>query len=690
MPQRNWLMTHRKPTGVARVSSVPAGSIVQANLLSLMHFVQMGSLMLIGTELAVPISIMEPASLSMGAFTVFGRFGTNEWSTSVDIDATNGYVLLPTNAYLSLCQVTFPLEKQQTINALTLELLLGRRCRFGANIGWDWLSNSPINLFIRNFINHLSVELYIGARLVWSNAITLSGQEHNTSLFYTPLRFGIVTGHRTGPLYGSIRSGTGIYAGYEQVLLLIGLTQLPVMLSFPSSAIQWYFGSFWLEVDPFFAALSYESEGDSWLRIWAHKLVGSQLEFVPERSEYTWLHQDCRVYNAALTKSSGTLIVSWDKRVMPIIGRLVYGTIIQFPVNPFFYEAPIAHLSYTAELTSDAITANSTIELVPFRLTDWTTYQWVAYPLALFEVSLMDESTTLGRLFVGARVGLSVQSERMALRATLSLTDNQALLKRMAIDTPVNYDYWSSEDAAKNLLARFGLKFIRHPSAANVPLFPEFYQERSLVVAWSPRLGETVLDFFNRIATLNGWRVDWTVYGTVIAYPKWEPIGRVWQAYWPTPDQALVLSDVLVSRLNVSISDYERRNILVLYGVDAMTMLDVVKVFADLEAFLVPASDRYLPFAVPAFIKFDKPIPQEWMDYLGQKLSERLFVTPFEIEFVMPLMLDIRPSDRIQFVNANPMNFHRYEFLVTRVRHEIGREYSTIVSAFAFRQIEGR
>jgi hypothetical protein len=54
-----------------------------------------------------------------------------------------------------------------------------------------------------------------------------------------------------------------------------------------------------------------------------------------------------------------------------------------------------------------------------------------------------------GTLYIGARVGYSVNVEQNAVRVSVSLEDNQALLKRMTIDMPVSYDYWRSSDAAK-------------------------------------------------------------------------------------------------------------------------------------------------------------------------------------------------------------------------------------------------
>jgi hypothetical protein len=43
-----------------------------------------------------------------------------------------------------------------------------------------------------------------------------------------------------------------------------------------------------------------------------------------------------------------------------------------------------------------------------------------------------------GTLYIGARVGYSVNVEQNAVRVSVSLEDNQALLKRMTIDMPVS------------------------------------------------------------------------------------------------------------------------------------------------------------------------------------------------------------------------------------------------------------
>jgi hypothetical protein len=198
-------------------------------------------------------------------------------------------------------------------------------------------------------------------------------------------------------------------------------------------------------------------------------------------------------------------------------------------------------------------------------------------------------------------------------------------------------------------------------------------------------VGELALDFFNKIAQLAGWRVDWTRYGTVIALPRWSFVGSFWRAHWPQGEQALELADFLLSRLSVTMDDLQRRNILILHGVDYQSQADVISVFADLEAFLAPWSDRFLPLAVPAFVRFDRPIPSEWLYQLGQWMSERVFITPFTVEFVLPFFPAIHPGDRLIFDNPSPLALHRYEFVIESVRHEFGREYSTIVRAAAYK-----
>lgn len=675
MPERDWLYHGHKPIATVRVSHVPAGSLVTEVPLSLQSWAAVGSLFMFGTDLAVPSYVLEIAPMS--GFKVYG----SNWDADISLIYSDWFVLLPEGAVKTTASLNwFAWKDYMAANAFTFELLLGKLKQFGFQIALEYPGPISWYFVVRNLVSRLAVEIYRGNNIYWSNYLLLDGERYQTSLYYTPMRFSLFFSARSGNFFGSVSSGTAVGMSSENVILLTGLTPNPVMISIPL-AILWAIGSFWLQNDP----LSFHygtAEGDCWLRVWAHRMLGTCIYYLPPRPGYVWMTQDCRVYGAQLVSQSGTLLVSWATNTQPILGRLVCGTVIGYPSNPNFYQAPITHVSYSAELSADSIASQGQIELAPFKLTDWTTYQWVGIPLMLYEVQL----TELGRLFVGARVGVSLQTEHNVVRVSVSTADNQALLQRMSFDVPVSYDYWSSEEAMKNILARFGLKFVRHPSAPNMPLLPEWYQERSMTISWTPRLGETVLDFVNRIAQLNGWRLDWTVYGTVVAYPRWEPVGSIWHAYWPTPDIALQIADLLVSRLNLSVSDYERRNVLVLYGVDAWTLSDVISILADIEAFLDPSSDRFMPFAVPAFVKFDKPIPAEWIALMGQFIAPRLFVSPFELEFVMPLSLKVRPGDRIIFDNPNPVQFHKYEFVITRVRHEIGREYSTIINAVAFKQ----
>jgi hypothetical protein len=88
---------------------------------------------------------------------------------------------------------------------------------------------------------------------------------------------------------------------------------------------------------------------------------------------------------------------------------------------------------------------------------------------------------------------------------------------------------------------------------------------------------------------------------------------------------------------------------------------------------------------VPAFVRFDRPVPSEWLYQLGQWMSERVFITPFTVEFLLPFFPAIRPGDRLVFDNESPLALHRYEFVIESVRHEFGREYSTIVRAAAYK-----
>jgi hypothetical protein len=671
--ERSWLFEGVKPLPILELTTVPAGSLVSSTILSLGYWVSAGSVMQIDTDLYIPTYNCELGVFQNQRYTVIG----SNWSTNVDLAALDWFMVLPEGAASAFGVGVRPYNTNVSAyaqNAITVELLLGQRRAFGIRFG---ISDAEWSLWVRNLVNLLSVEIYKGNKLYWSNQAILDGQGYNTSLYYTPLRFTMIV----------VSGSAARYFSRQSAVLLLGITANPILITVPEN-LSFSVSSCWLTHDPYFTTIGTVGEGDCWARLWLHVLTNTSIYFVPPSEGWNWMREDSIVYGANMTGSNGTLWLTWSETTQPIIGRLVCGTVIYAGGTFISLSAPVRHISYTAELTNEAISSSGNIELLPFKLTDWTNYAWTGIPLLNYRLRLYHRSQLIGTLFVGARIGISARCEQNTMNVTIETADNQALLRRYSIDAPVVYDYWSSEDAARNLLARFGLKFERHHAAPNLPLLPEWYSEKSIIAAWVPRLGETVLDFFNRIAQLNGWRVDWTVYGTVVAYPKWNPIGTVWRAYWPTPDQALAIADILVSRLNVNISDYERRNILIVFGVDAWTQFDVIKVFADLESFLIPWSDKYVPFAVPAFIRFDKPVPSEWMDYLGQQITSRLFVTPFEIEFVMPLSLKVKPGHSILFENPNPMNFHRYEFIITRVRHEIGREYSTIINAMAFKKRE--
>ncbi|MEZ8220024.1 hypothetical protein GG496_000191 [Candidatus Fervidibacteria bacterium JGI MDM2 JNZ-1-D12] len=699
-----WLAENRKPLASVSVKPLPIGSTNFWNEVPLSAF--NGSVVMVGEDIALPLSYVREYPLYQGKYAIYGSYsnGSFLFSTMVPISATRGYINLPFNAAMAVAIPFIPQEMlgSYAYNAVTVELVLGIVREFHMILGQD-MQNNLLELELRNWMNVLTMSLWLGDRLLWTNTTSYPGQAYyKVSPPYTPLKFTVVLGERTSSirLASSFVGGTAHLYGYtEQAILIVGLTEVPIFITFPSWFAWLGIGSVWLSgiYGMHEGRGQYLSERmlftedvrvnlpESWCRLWIHSTLpfGTTISIPKPFEQAGWIQSHSRVFSADLLNYSGSLTIAWSPTKLPIISKLVVGTTVYYNATPFTYSAPLRHVSYSAELTADAISASGRIEIIPFKLTDWSNYIWVAYPLSQYLVAV----DSVGTLFVGARVGHSAKTERNVINVDIELADNQALLKRMTIDAPIVYDYWDSERAARDFLNRFGLAFWRHPAAANMPLMPEFYGERRTNYAWTPRLGELALDFFNRIAQLNGWRVDWTEFGTVRAYPKWDVIGSTWVAYWPTPDIALSIADLLVSRLNVNVSDYERRNILILYGVDAFTNYDVVKIFADIESFAVPWSDRFMPVAVPAFVRFDKPVPAPWMDYLGEWLSKRLFITPFEIQFTMPLFLRIRPGDEIVFANANPMNFHRYKFLVTSVQHEIGREYSTVVTAHAYKEV---
>ena len=632
-------------------------------------------------DIYVPDYFTALCPLVGGSYMIYDMEGSLVASPLVH--QTGSFLILPYGFKTLVAVPTQPLGGAEFYTSITIELLLRPQHEFGYILSQD----RSLVLYIYNWTDRLDVNLMYHGTEIWSNTLTAYGHTHLTALDYTPLRFTISFGFRfhrriryARPVFGTAQ----ITSGTEYCLLLTGLSENPVFLSWIGEPVVGSVnaGSIWIDAFPIQTSSgSVWNLSECWMRLFVNvpkfRMIAIDGTRLPIQNG-AWIEEHCRYYNASLHYLS----ISWIETHLPIFSRLVIGTTRYFPPTPFSYHAPILHVSYTSELTSDSITSSAQLELNPFRLTDWSNYQWIAYPLSRYQLLIGN----IGTLFIGARIGYSVNVEQNSVRVSVSLEDNQALLKRMTVDMPVSYDYWLSSEAARDFLSRFSLAFVKHPLASDVPLLPEFYGERRTTFVWRPSLGETALDFFNKIAQLNGWRIDWTVYGTVIALPKWEPVGNVWVALWPSDDVLLQFSDFYVSRLKLNVSDYDRRNILVLYGVDAYTNADIVGIWADLEAFMSPTSDRYMPIAVPAFVMFDKPIPSDWLNILGNWMSQRLFISPFQIEFVTPLFTGIRPGDIIKFANANPMNFHRYDYVVMRVQHEIGREYSTVISAIAFRQ----
>jgi len=389
------------------------------------------------------------------------------------------------------------------------------------------------------------------------------------------------------------------------------------------------------------------------------------------------------VWNFPFEKvAAGTYRVFWGSAAAPLISKLVFGSQDRQPLPQVWLTHPVVEVSVNQSLDQTMITQEASLRLMPRRFAEWQWEKWLFKPLYEFFVSVDNQE-----LFLGYRSRLSLQTESSVLiRGEVSLMDNRALLQRMTVDKPVNYDYWMATEAAADFLRRFGLGFATVAGAPDIQLLPEYAQEKSFYATWRPRLGETALDFLLRIAEVAGWRLDFTQLGTVYALPRWEPVGSLWFLVWPE-QLGILTSDMPVTRMSLTIDDFSRRNILVVWGVDAATFADTIRVFADLEAFLNPASERFFPLAVPAFVKFDRPVPSAFLDRYGAWLAERLFVVPAEIQFQTPLNFAVRPGDRLRFLNPTEADLHRYELVVTSVRHEIGRELTTFVGAKVYRQI---
>ena len=681
-----WLIQGVKPPVSVSVSLFPFGSL---NYWSEVPLNAIGSLVRWAEDLYVPYYRTAYCPIKGGSYTILDAFGSV--AATPMSRTTNYFLILPYGFKTLIAEPVQVLPGDGYHTSITVELLLRPQHEFGYYLSED----RSLKLLIYNWTDRFEANLMYHGTEIWSNTITPYGHAHRTALDYTPLRFTISFGqrrHSTNRYYRPVQGTAQIIAGTEYCLFITGLSENPVFFSWLGEPVigSVNAGSIWIDAFPIQTIQgTVWNLSECWMRLFVNIPTFPMLTFAGTAfpiQNPVWIEDHCRFYNAQLGRTSSaqgvTLYIFWQQTHLPLLSKLVIGTTRYFPPTPFTYQAPIQHVSYTAELTSDAITASAQLELNPFRLTDWSSFSWIAYPLSRYRLDIYSQGT----LYIGARVGYSVNVEQNSVRASVSLEDNQALLKRMTIDTPVSYDYWLSSEAARDFLSRFSLVFVKHPLAANVPLLPEFYGERRTTFAWRPTLGETALDFFNKIAQINGWRIDWTIYGTVAALPKWEPAGSVWVALWPSDDVLLQFSDFYVSRLKLNVSDYDRRNILILYGVDAYTNADIIGIWADLEAFMLPSSDRYMPIAVPAFVLFDKPVPSDWLQILGDWMSQRLFVSPFQIEFVSPLFIGVKPGDVIKFANANPMGFHRYDFVVMRVQHEIGREYSTVISAVAFKQ----
>jgi hypothetical protein len=669
-----WWQLGTKLTAEVSVTERATGSLVQGQEVPLSLLSSSGSFLALGENMLTVLYYLEPIyALAEDAYYVVYGLG---FAGSAKIFHTDRVLLLPYGGtYLLAPSFQLPVEGQR--NALTLEGVLSQGHELGFMLG------SPDTfLLLTNYGGRIDGRLYFNGRMVWTNAGTYLSQPFQTSSDYTAFRVSI--------FYWKSRIGVDRLHSdnptrEEPVFLLVGLTEAPVLIRLGSTDLNYslFFGSLWIASLPLFGL---EALRECWVRAFGHRMdrrAGTQFWVPVQNALGTWWPAHCYVEGASLVQAAGSLGLVWNYYEAPLVRHLVAGTVVHFGTAPFTARAPLQHFSLSQELSAEAITSSARLDLLPFRMTDWSTYRWVTRPLAFYRIRV--PGLPGGELFLGARTQVSVQAQDITLRVSLELSDNQTLLKRMTVDAPVVYDYFPASVAAADFLARFGLHFQKHPDAADPILYPEFASERRANVTWTPRVGELALDFFNKIAQLAGWRVDWTRYGTVIALPRWSFVGSLWRAHWPQGEQALELADFLLSRLSVTMDDLQRRNILILHGVDYQSQADVISVFADLEAFLAPWSDRFLPLAVPAFVRFDRPVPSEWLYQLGQWMSERVFITPFTVEFILPFFPAIRPGDRLVFDNASPLALHRYEFVIESVRHEFGREYSTIVRAAAYK-----
>jgi hypothetical protein len=197
--------------------------------------------------------------------------------------------------------------------------------------------------------------------------------------------------HRSTRYYRPIAGTAQVVSGTEYCLFITGLSENPVFFSWLGEPVVGSVnaGSIWIRAFPIQVGGSQVWDlSECWIRLLVnvptylfYSIAGTSLP-IPNA---TWIEDHCRYYNAYLQvttdwRGNRTLSIGWIETHLPLIAKLVIGTTAYFPPTPFTFQAPIQHVSYTSELTSDAITASAQLELNPFRITDWSNYQWIAYP----------------------------------------------------------------------------------------------------------------------------------------------------------------------------------------------------------------------------------------------------------------------------------------------------------------------
>lgn len=576
-----------------------------------------------------------------------------------------GFCILPINVEHTLAVVwDFDTPYQGSfyplLSQFTVEMILGK--------GREIIIGNPQDAAVglSNMYLGYKLTLYKGGTAFWDNyrgkvPIPLPLEQERTALKLTVFQ------HKH-----SFRD--------EYMLMLFGLTQQPLIFRF---------GSERFFVDPrityVVTGTKYGEDFDDQVRLGEcgirmfgnYVLPPYSMQFqVPVAAVFDGTHSE--IWDAVVFGSMGTFTLDWSRG--GLIGKLVFGTTFNIPFGQATLTHPVVSVSVTQSFEQTMITQEANLTLMPMKYSDWQFEKWLFKPFYEFYVAVEEQV-----LFLGYRSRLSLQSEPGGIvRGEVSLMDNRTLLQRSTIDKPVIYDYWMATKAAEDFLKRFGLGFGTHALTPDIQLLPEFVSSESYF-AWRPRLNETALDFLNRIADAAGWRLDFTQLGTVYALPRWEVTGSTWFLVWP--EQApFILSDIPVSRMNIAIDDFQRRNILIVYGIDADTFADTLRIYADIEALIDFSSERFFPLAVPAYVKFDRPVKAAILDRFGAWLSERLFVVPASIQFQTPLNFAIRPLDRLVFLNATDSDLHKYELVVTSVRHEIGRELTTFVEAKVYKQ----